>query len=112
MAETCALPKARTASGERRGARWMAASFLLCPCHLPVTLTVIGLVAGGTALGSFVHGHAIVVGLTTTSLWFAGTWRGFRLVRAANKAVALARTTDRPRDDHRPEPRVSARISR
>lgn len=31
---------------ERRGRWWLVASFLACPCHLPITLAVLGTVLG------------------------------------------------------------------
>jgi len=40
---------------QRRGVRWVAGSFLFCPCHLPITLTVLAGLLGGTTLGAALH---------------------------------------------------------
>ena len=81
--KTCAAPNPRQI--ENRGMVWMIGAFVFCPCHLPITLTVLGLMLGGTAAGAFVGTHPYLAGSATTALWAAGTWRGFMLVRAAQR---------------------------
>jgi hypothetical protein len=70
-------------AAERRGVWWLVGSFALCPCHLPLTLAVLGTVLGGTALGAVFREHAVVVGVVVTALWLAGTAYGFRLIAKA-----------------------------
>ena len=68
---------------ERRGVAWLIGSFLLCPCHLPLTLGVAAAVLGGTTVGVALHRHPIVAGTIVTLAWLAGTWRGLQLLRSA-----------------------------
>lgn len=70
---------------ERRGRRWLVVSFLLCPCHLPVTLSILGTVLAGTAVGALVRQHTLVAGLIVASVWVAGTARGFVLIRRGQR---------------------------
>lgn len=70
---------------ERRGRRWLIWSFLACPCHLPLTLAILGGVLGGTALGAALREHTLLAGLIIASAWAAGTARGLLLVRRAEK---------------------------
>jgi hypothetical protein len=70
---------------ERRGRWWLAWSFLACPCHLPLTLALVGSVAGGTALGAALHRHTLLAGLVLSAVWLAGTARGLQLVRRAER---------------------------
>lgn len=70
---------------ERRGRRWLLWSFLACPCHLPLTLALLGTVLGGTALGAALHEHRLVAGLVIAATWAAGTARGLLLVRRAER---------------------------
>jgi hypothetical protein len=72
----------------------MVVSFVFCPCHLPVTLMVIGALAGGSAIGAFMQGNVLVVGVLSTSLWLAGTVRGLLLVRSSQRAVRTALALD------------------
>lgn len=83
----CALPDSRSRSGELRGRVWLMVSFVFCPCHLPVTLGVIALIGGGSALGTFARGNGVLIGVVVTALWLAGTARGFWLIRQANRAA-------------------------
>lgn len=80
-----APPLAEPAELERRGRRWIFGSFVFCPCHLPLTLGVLGTVLGGTAAGAALHDHAVAAGVVITAAWVVGTWRGFRLVRLAQR---------------------------
>lgn len=68
---------------DRRGVLWIAGAFVLCPCHLPITLWVIGAVLSGTALGAVFTGHLFVAGAVISLSWLAGTLHGFNLMRRA-----------------------------
>jgi hypothetical protein len=72
---------------ERRGRRWVFGSFLLCPCHLPVTLGVLATVTAGTALGAFLSDNMVLAGVVISVAWLAGMARGFLLVRMAQRGV-------------------------
>ena len=64
---------------------WMIGAFVFCPCHLPVTLAVLAMLLGGTAAGAMLSAHPYLAGTVVTMLWAAGTWRGFSLVRSAQR---------------------------
>jgi len=89
--KTCEVPtasqptfaKATVGRLENRGMAWVIGAFVFCPCHLPITLSVLALLLGGTAAGALLRAHPYVAGAVVTTLWAAGTWRGFRLIRAA-----------------------------
>ncbi|HUK34484.1 MAG TPA: hypothetical protein VLV86_11260 [Vicinamibacterales bacterium] len=68
---------------DRRGVLWIAGAFVLCPCHLPITLWVLGAVLSGTALGAVVTGHLFVAGAVISIVWLAATLHGFNLMRRA-----------------------------
>lgn len=70
---------------EKRGRLWLIVSFLACPCHLPLSLGILAVVLGGTALGAAVRDHALVAGIIITSVWVAGTGRGLWLIRQAER---------------------------
>lgn len=70
---------------ERRGRWWLLASFLACPCHLPLTIGVLGTVLGGTAAGVALREHTVAAGLLIAGVWIAGTGRGLLLVRRAEQ---------------------------
>lgn len=72
---------------ERRGRRWIFGSFALCPCHLPLTFGILVTVFGGSAAGAALRDHAWLAGVVITAAWVAGTWRGFHLVRLAQKGA-------------------------
>lgn len=86
----CELPQTRAADGELRGRMWLIGSFLLCPCHLPVTLSVLSVIAGGTALGVVVRDHSWLVATVVSSAWLMGTARGLWLVHQADGAAKAA----------------------
>lgn len=71
---------------ERRGRWWVFGSFLLCPCHLPLTLGVLAALLGGTSLGAALREHAVAAGVLITLVWALGTAYGFRLLRRAQRA--------------------------
>ena len=70
---------------EKRGRLWLIVSFLACPCHLPLTLGILVVVLGGTALGAAVRDHALLAGVIITAVWLAGTGRGLWLIRQAER---------------------------
>ena len=72
---------------ERQGRRWIFGSFLLCPCHLPLTLAVVASLAGGTVIGGLLREHAVVAGVVISLGWVLGTANGFRLVRHAQRGT-------------------------
>ncbi len=72
---------------ERRGRRWLLWSFLLCPCHLPLTLAVLGTVLAGTSMGALLRDHAWVAGTIISLTWTAGTGYGFHLIRRAQRSA-------------------------
>ena len=72
---------------EQRGRRWIFGSFLLCPCHLPLTLAIVASLAGGTVIGGLLRDHALLAGVIVTVGWVAGTANGFRLVRHAQRGT-------------------------
>ena len=78
-----AFAKATADRLERRGMLWVIGAFVFCPCHLPITLSVLALLLGGTAAGALLRAHPYVAAAVVTALWAAGTWRGFRLIRSA-----------------------------
>jgi cytochrome c biogenesis protein CcdA len=84
--KTCEIPTPREL--ENRGMWWVMGAFVFCPCHLPITLSVLALLLGGTAAGALLRAHPYIAGTVITALWVAGTWRGFALVRSAQKYAA------------------------
>lgn len=73
---------------ENRGMLWMVGAFVFCPCHLPLTLGALAFLLGGTAAGVMLREHPYIAAAVVTSLWIAGTWRGFALVRRARAVIA------------------------
>ena len=70
---------------EARGRWWLIVSFLACPCHLPLTLGLLGGVLGGTALGVALRDHTLLAGAIVAAAWLAGTARGLLLIRRADQ---------------------------
>ena len=68
---------------DRRGIAWVIGSFVLCPCHLPITLAVIAAVLSGTALGVLFRSHLYIAGAIISLTWLVGTLHGFNLMRRA-----------------------------
>ncbi len=84
-----ALPRDPTArQHEQRGRRWLVVSYFLCPCHIPITLALLGAVFGGSTLGAAVTGNALPVGIALTVLYALVLWRGFRQIRIAKHLEA------------------------
>jgi|SRR5215471_15274583 len=81
---------------ENRGIVWVVASFLFCPCHLPITLWWMALLLSGTAAGALLRSHPVTAGLIVTAVWVAGTWRGVRyLLMARSDPPAALKLNDR-----------------
>src|SRR5437899_8661631 len=73
-------------STEIRGLAWVIGAFVICPCHLPLTLALAATVLGGTAAGAALRGHPFVAGAIISLSWLAATWHGFRLMRRTGDA--------------------------
>ena len=73
---------------ERRGRRWLFVSYFLCPCHIPLTMALLGVLFGGTALGAALAGNAFRVGAVLVVAYSVVLWRGFRQIRLANRIEA------------------------
>ncbi|UJF35645.1 hypothetical protein [Paenibacillus hexagrammi] len=54
---------------KRKGIFWIAVSFLICPCHLPFTLTLGLSLLGGSAMGVMLREHLILAGVVVTLVW-------------------------------------------
>ena len=76
---------------EKRGVLWIMGAFLICPCHLPLTLWLAATLLGGTALGVALRSHPVIAGTVITLAWLAATWRGFHLLRWARTYAARAK---------------------
>lgn len=85
--KTCEIPDSR--SLENRGMAWMIGAFVFCPCHLPITLAALALLLGGTAAGALLRAHPYVAAVVVTTVWAAGTWRGWVLMKRAKTIADL-----------------------
>jgi cytochrome c biogenesis protein CcdA len=72
---------------ERRGLAWLIGAFVICPCHLPLTLGVSAALLGGTAIGALVITHSFLAGTLITLAWLAATWRGIHLIRSRSRSL-------------------------
>lgn len=72
---------------ENRGIVWVVGAFVICPCHLPITLGLAATLLGGTAAGAALRGHPYLAGTVITATWVAATWHGFRLMGSAQRAA-------------------------
>jgi hypothetical protein len=70
---------------ENRGLAWVLGAFVLCPCHLPLTLWAAAAMLSGTVAGVLLREHVYVAGIAITAVWAAATWRGVRYFRAAGR---------------------------
>ncbi|HET9387245.1 MAG TPA: mercury resistance protein [Gemmatimonadales bacterium] len=75
---SCALTPAQA---NLRGVAWVAGAFLICPCHLPLTLALATTALAGTTAGLVLGAHWLAAGVFITLAWLAATWHGIRLVR-------------------------------
>jgi len=73
---------------ENRGLVWVIGAFLICPCHLPLTMAVAGTVLAGTTAGVLLREHTFGAGILIAAAWAAGTWRGIHHLRAAPTCAA------------------------
>ena len=78
--DSCALTPQHT---ENRGLAWVIGAFLICPCHLPLTMTLAATVLAGTTAGVLLRSHPFLAGTLITLVWLAATWHGIRLMRRA-----------------------------
>lgn len=78
------VPDARAA--ENRGRLWLVLGFVLCPCHLPLTMAVLGTFVGGGVLGAAVR-DAWMLGTAMAVLYGLTVWRGFVHLRRAKAAL-------------------------
>ncbi|HVZ20172.1 MAG TPA: hypothetical protein VG871_03880 [Vicinamibacterales bacterium] len=78
--QVCALTPDQAS---RRGVLWIIGSFVLCPCHLPITLWVAAAVLSGTAAGAALYNHVYLAGVVLGVTWLSGTIHGFNLMRRA-----------------------------
>lgn len=83
------------ATARRRGHLWLAAAILLCPCHLPVTLGLLG----ALSIGSGLSGNVWVLGIGLGIAYLIALVIGFRNLRAAKSADDLACTVRTPGRD-------------
>ena len=67
---------------------WIIGAFLICPCHLPLTLWLAATVLSGTAAGALLLGHPYVAGAAITLVWLTATARGIRYLHAGRQAHA------------------------
>ncbi|MFB9992658.1 hypothetical protein ACFFLM_11835 [Deinococcus oregonensis] len=80
----------------RHGRRWVILSFIICPCHLPITLGILTTVLAGTAAGLWLHQHLLLSSLIVAVTWAFGTTRGLLLIRQADRfahAVVATRSS-------------------
>ncbi len=64
---------------------WLVGGFLFCPCHLPITLALLGAISAGTVAGAILERNLIVVAVLTTAIWLAATWYGLRLMKRGSR---------------------------
>ena len=67
---------------ENRGLAWVLGAFVICPCHLPLTLWAIAALLSGTAAGALLREHLYLASGATSGVLLAATWRGVRYFRA------------------------------
>jgi hypothetical protein len=64
-------------------------AFLICPCHLPLTMAIAATALAGTTAGMLLRAHPLAAGLLITAAWAAGTWRGIYHLRADRKIYRI-----------------------
>jgi hypothetical protein len=74
---------------ENRGMAWVIGAFLICPCHLPLTLWLAATLLSGTVVGALLHAHPYIAGSIISVVWLVATWHGLRLIRTAEKSCPL-----------------------
>ena len=66
---------------------WILGGFILCPCHLPLTLAALGAALAGTALGALLRAHVVASALVISAAWALATWRGVWLMRTGRAST-------------------------
>lgn len=84
---TATAPIPDTTSRERSGRKWLMVSFIFCPCHLPVIMTVLGVLFGGSAFGALVGRNTIGVGIVFGVIYAILLAIAFRHLRSATKDI-------------------------
>ncbi len=84
----CCAVNATPEQVENRGMAWIIGAFLICPCHLPLTLWLAATLLSGTAAGALLLGYPYVAGAVITIVWLTATWRGIRHLQAARQMRA------------------------
>ena len=83
-----ACPVTLTAGrSETRGLMWVVGAFVICPCHLPLTMALAGTVLAGTTAGVLLRAYPLVSGILITVAWVAGTWRGMYHLSATRRSA-------------------------
>ena len=80
-----------TSQLENRGLVWVIGAFVICPCHLPITLWVAVTLLSGTAAGALLRGHPYIAGAIITLAWMAATWHGIRYLQRARRYARATR---------------------
>lgn len=75
---------------EKRSWPWLVAAFVLCPCHLPIVLAILGTGAFG---GVLARSQGLLFLVLAAAFGFA-LWRGLAQPRTAESCPAC-RTEDR-----------------
>jgi hypothetical protein len=78
---------------ENRGLAWLIGGFVICPCHLPLTLGLVAGVFAGTAMGAVLSDHLYLVGTGITLAWLATAWRGIRYLKSARIQARVGQAT-------------------
>ncbi len=98
----CRKVKLTPKQAENRGLAWVIGAFLICPCHLPLTLVLAATLLSGTAAAALLHDHPYLAGAAITLAWLAATWRGLRQIQSAQRMDRAAPDQVRYRDPHPP----------
>ena len=88
--DSCALTPAQA---ENRGWAWVIGAFLICPCHLPLTMALATTVLAGTAAGVLLRAHPFVAGTVITLAWLSATFHGIRLMRRPARPTVTIRSS-------------------
>jgi len=72
---------------ENRGRLWLILSYVLCPCHLPITMALVVAAVGGSAVGAALTATMWRLGVVMTVLYGLALWRGFHHLRRAKATV-------------------------
>lgn len=78
----CAVTLTRE-QADTRGLAWVIGAFVICPCHLPLTLWAAATLLSGTAAGALLHTHPYAAGGVLSAAWGAATLRGMLYFRSA-----------------------------